>query len=173
MLRLLQDICSTSGELPSKYWLPGISANWRNYIARGGEATIYKGTMGEKNIVVREISKPGEADWASPAGESVIKVLSTSVMSKLCIEWSAKVDQTGDNSALSTSTSPYHSTPGDIPRICRGAPHDDNAIHGEGVRSSLLTFCQMWGFRLCKNCEPLIVVCNLGLNYILSAQAKR
>lgn len=51
--------------------------NWRQYIARGGEATIYRGTMGDQKVVAREISKPGESDWASPAGERVVKVLLT------------------------------------------------------------------------------------------------
>ena len=74
MLRLLQDVCSSSGELPSKYWIRGISVNWRQYIARGGEAIIYQGTMGEQNVVVREILKPGENSWTSQAGKQVIKV---------------------------------------------------------------------------------------------------
>lgn len=74
MLRLLQDICSASGELPSKYWLHGLRVNWRQYIARGGEATIYKGTWGGRKVVVREVSRPDENDWTSPSGERVRKV---------------------------------------------------------------------------------------------------
>lgn len=74
MLRLLQDICSESGELPSKYWLQNVQVNWRQYIARGGEATIYKGKLGGHRVVVREVSKPDENDWASPSGQRVSKV---------------------------------------------------------------------------------------------------
>lgn len=82
MLRLLQDICSLSGEVPSNYWLQGITVNWRRHIARGGEATLYRGRRGDQKVVVREVSKPGESDWTSSAGERerVLKVLSIYVM---------------------------------------------------------------------------------------------
>lgn len=86
VFRLLQDTCSASGELPSKYWLRHISVNWRRYIARGGVATIFRGTMGGRNVVVREVSKPGEHDWTSPEGERVIKVLQVISRGELGIE---------------------------------------------------------------------------------------
>jgi len=76
LLRLLQDICSRSGELPSSYmyWLDNIGVHWRDYIARGGEACIYPGTLGNCKVVIREVSKPGNAPWTSPAGQQVITV---------------------------------------------------------------------------------------------------
>lgn len=114
MLRLLQDICTASGELPSKYWLRGISVNWREYVARGGEATIFRGTMGGRNVVVREVSKPGEHDWTSPEGERVIKVLQLLSRGQLGIELFTQVYQARDYRALPASTSQYHSTVGDI-----------------------------------------------------------
>jgi len=75
MLRLLQDICSVSGELPSKCFLHGIEVKWRPAIARGGEATIYRGTMGTRAVVVREICAPSNGGWASPSAKQVIQVL--------------------------------------------------------------------------------------------------
>lgn len=79
MLRLLQDICSASGELPSKYWLHNVNVNWRKYVARGGEAAIYEGQMGQQKVVVREVYRPDGSDWSSSSGEQVIKVCSMCV----------------------------------------------------------------------------------------------
>ena len=74
ILRLLQDICSKSGELPSTYWLEHVEVHWRDYISRGGEACIYPGNLGDRRVVVREVSKPGDAAWMSPEGRKVIEV---------------------------------------------------------------------------------------------------
>jgi len=74
ILRLLQDICSKSGELPSTYWLEHVEVHWRYYISRGGEACIYPGNLGGRSVVVCEVSKPGDAAWSSPEGRQVIEV---------------------------------------------------------------------------------------------------
>lgn len=93
-LRLLQDICSASGELPSKYFLNGIEVKWWPSIARGGEATIYRGTIGTQAVVVREICAPNDGGWASQSGTRVIEVLLFHAFASTRVEQLAQVHQT-------------------------------------------------------------------------------
>lgn len=74
ILRLLQDICSRSSELPTSYWLDGVEVHWRDYIAGGGEACIYPGTLGDLRVVIREVSKPENSTWTSLAGNRITEV---------------------------------------------------------------------------------------------------
>lgn len=74
-LKLLQDICFTTSQVPSCYRLCGVVKG--HQISRGGEADVYAGTYGGKdNIVVRQFSSPSEGDWTTPEARAVIKVLS-------------------------------------------------------------------------------------------------
>ena len=41
---------------------------------RGREACIYPGNLGGRRVVVREVSKPGDATWSSPEGRQIIEV---------------------------------------------------------------------------------------------------
>jgi hypothetical protein len=72
-VRRLQDLCSTSGELPSSIWLSHVAINRSDLIGRGGEVLIYAGTFRGQNVVVREVAKP-RAYWTTPAGQGTVKV---------------------------------------------------------------------------------------------------
>lgn len=63
-----------SGKLPSSFWLKDVEVHRENYIARGGEACIYRGTLGNRKVVAREVSTPGSAGWRSREGQHVIEV---------------------------------------------------------------------------------------------------
>lgn len=71
---MLQNLCSASGELPSRYWLTGVRIDRQHCIGRGGEALIYRGSYKAQRVVVREVTKP-RAFWSTDEGESVIKVI--------------------------------------------------------------------------------------------------
>lgn len=73
-LKLLQDLCFVSGELPSSYMLKDVSFDRGNVIGKGGEATIYSGFMNNQSVVVREVVMPRNF-WPLPAGRQIIKVI--------------------------------------------------------------------------------------------------
>lgn len=74
-LRLLQDLCSISGQLPSSFELKGVTINPRDVIGRGGEAVVYSGHWNGQKIAVREVMM-SESEWHSPRGLTIIQVLS-------------------------------------------------------------------------------------------------
>ena len=113
----MQDICSHSGELPSSYWLEDIGVRWRDYIARGGEACIYHGTLGDRKVVIREVSKPSNADWTSLKGQHVIKVSSSFSGTVKTAQTSVIADQTRSALARSTSAPERDSLSGDMARL--------------------------------------------------------
>jgi len=73
-LKLLQDLCSKSGELPSCYRLQNVMFDRRNVVGRGGEVLVYRGHFGGQAVVVREVVKP-QRFWRSTAGQKIIKVI--------------------------------------------------------------------------------------------------
>jgi hypothetical protein len=75
ILRLLQDVCSESGELPSSYWLKRVTVNWRQCIGKGGEALIFPGYFQDQKIVARQVHKPDSRGWGTEAGQEALKVL--------------------------------------------------------------------------------------------------
>ena len=75
MLRLLQDVCSESGELPSSYWLKRVTVNWRKCIGKGGEALIFPGSFQDQKVVARQIHKPDSRGWGTESGQEALKVL--------------------------------------------------------------------------------------------------
>ena len=74
LLRLLQDVCHASGELPSGYWLQGVTVNWRRCIGRGGEALVYLGVHEGQKVVARQISEPNSRGWLSPVSQDTLSV---------------------------------------------------------------------------------------------------
>ena len=48
-------MCSTSGELPTSYFLTGVEIDFGRPRARGGGATIYGGTFRDRQIAARDI----------------------------------------------------------------------------------------------------------------------
>lgn len=63
--KLLQDICSSPDQLPGSYWLNDVFKDRR--ISRGGEATIYKGTHRDQEVVIRalhsvNVGEPDESE---------------------------------------------------------------------------------------------------------------
>ena len=74
ILRLLQDVCSESGELPSSYWLKRVNINWRQCIGKGGEALIFQGFFHDQEVVVRQVHKPDGRGWGTEAGQEALKV---------------------------------------------------------------------------------------------------
>jgi len=74
ILRLLQDVCSESGELPSNYWLKRVTVNWRQCIGKGGEALIFVGCLHDRKVVARQIHKPDNKGWDTEAGQAALKV---------------------------------------------------------------------------------------------------
>lgn len=76
LLRLLQDMCSACGLLPSRYNLEGVQVNWRDRIVGGGgEALVFKGSYNGQVVVVREILKPNNESWSGQAGQTIFKVV--------------------------------------------------------------------------------------------------
>lgn len=76
LLRLLQDVCYASGELPSSYWLHGVTVNWRRCIGRGGEALVYLGAYEGGKVVVRNLqnSEPNSGGWLSQLSQDTLAV---------------------------------------------------------------------------------------------------
>jgi hypothetical protein len=74
-LKLLQDLCSSSGELPSCCEFTNITLD-RNVVGRGGEALIYGGHFNGRKVVVRETVIPRKNFWRSAEGQTIIKVTS-------------------------------------------------------------------------------------------------
>ena len=72
-LRLLQDLCMLSGELPSSMWLDRVVFDRGDLIGRGGEVHVYTGKFNGQTIVVREVPQ-GPEFWKSSAGRDTIKV---------------------------------------------------------------------------------------------------
>jgi len=70
----MQDICSRSDELPSSYRLKDVKVHWRECIARGGEAFLYRGTLGNRQVVVREVQPLEDNSWTSDVGKRDTKV---------------------------------------------------------------------------------------------------
>jgi serine/threonine protein kinase len=73
-LRLLQDLCSISGELPSCFRLSDVTFNRGDLVGRGGEASVYAGCLNSQKVVVREVVMRRNF-WRSPEGKKVIKVI--------------------------------------------------------------------------------------------------
>lgn len=73
-LRLLQDLCSASEELPSSIWLDDVVFDRDDLIGKGGEVQVYAGSFRGQKIVVREVPK-SRSFWNSPAGKETIKVV--------------------------------------------------------------------------------------------------
>ena len=73
-LKLLQDLCSRSGQLPSSYRLEDVTFDRGHVIGRGGEASVYRGTFNGREVVVREVVMP-RSSWRLPAGQRVIRVI--------------------------------------------------------------------------------------------------
>ncbi|KAF8296972.1 hypothetical protein DL93DRAFT_764832 [Clavulina sp. PMI_390] len=72
-LRLLQDFCSHFCSIPSTFKLDGVQFDRRNVIGQGGEATIYRGVLGDKDVAIREVFlTPKERE--SPLERTIIKV---------------------------------------------------------------------------------------------------
>ena len=74
-LKLLQDLCSISGEIPSSYYLKNVTVDRRDMVGRGGEAIIYGGDFNGRRIVVRQVAPPRKGFWRSLDGQRVIKVI--------------------------------------------------------------------------------------------------
>lgn len=72
--RLLQDVCSVSDQLPTKYWLPTVILDASKRISVGGEATIFAGVCGGNAVAIREIFPPPNERWESREGLDVLKV---------------------------------------------------------------------------------------------------
>lgn len=71
-LKLLQDICSLSGQFPETYWLTDVTKG--NLISRGGEATVYKGGQNDRTVVVRQLHTISLGEEEEPANKQLMKV---------------------------------------------------------------------------------------------------
>lgn len=71
-MKFLQDVCGESRQCPDSYRITGIIRG-RRY-AVGGEASIYSGRHGERDVAIREFHPPGQdGDWSTPDGIKIIK----------------------------------------------------------------------------------------------------
>ena len=77
-LKVLQDLCAASEELPSCYKLQSVVFDRRDVIGKGGEASIYSGNFIGQRVVLREVVMPRNY-WRSPTGRNAIKV-ATSIL---------------------------------------------------------------------------------------------
>lgn len=75
-LELLQDLCSSSGELPSSYELKNVTFDRGDLVGKGGEVSVYGGNLNGVRVVVREVAMPRRF-WGLPAGQEIIKVVAT------------------------------------------------------------------------------------------------
>ncbi|KAF8312094.1 hypothetical protein DL93DRAFT_2082453 [Clavulina sp. PMI_390] len=73
-LKLLQDLSHHLYALPASFQLENVGFDRKNVIGRGGEATVYRGQMMERAVVIREIIMPPR-DWNRPLGRKVTQVL--------------------------------------------------------------------------------------------------
>jgi hypothetical protein len=71
-LKLLQDLCSSSGHFPDSYWIDGVTKGRR--ISAGGEATVYMARRRDHAVVVREFHPIDGEEWNEPEAQSVKKV---------------------------------------------------------------------------------------------------
>lgn len=71
-LKLLQDICSLSGQFPETYWLTDVTKG--NLISRGGEASVYKGGQGDRTVVVRQLHTISLGEDEQPGNKKLMKV---------------------------------------------------------------------------------------------------
>jgi hypothetical protein len=74
-LKLLQDLCSISGEIPSSFYLKDVTVDRNEQFGGGGEALVYGGRFNGQRVVVREIRTPRRRYWRSPDGQRTIKVI--------------------------------------------------------------------------------------------------
>ena len=73
-LKLLQDLCSRSGQLPSSYLLENVTFDRRDVIGKGGEVSVYQGTYKGREVAVREVVMP-RSFWCLPDGKDSIRVI--------------------------------------------------------------------------------------------------
>lgn len=78
-LKKLQDLCSSTGEIPSSFILENVAFDRRNVVGRGGEASVYSGDLHGRKVVVREVVMSASY-WRSPAGKKMIKVITDSML---------------------------------------------------------------------------------------------
>lgn len=67
-MKLLQDVCSASDELPTSYFLTGVEIDYKRRIGIGGEAEIFAGLFRGRMIAARQRS------LADPIAEIMWKV---------------------------------------------------------------------------------------------------
>jgi len=75
VLKLLQDLCSISGEVPACLYLKDVTVDRLDVVGRGGEALIYGGDFDGRRIVAREMLTPWRNYWCSLEGQRTIKVI--------------------------------------------------------------------------------------------------
>ena len=75
-VRKLQDLCSSSGELPSSFMLKNVVFDRKDVVGKGGEASVYTGDLNGRKVVVREVVM-SQAYQRSLSGKNVIKVITT------------------------------------------------------------------------------------------------
>lgn len=75
-LKKLQDLCSSSGELPSSFTLKNVTFDRRNVVGKGGEVSVYKGDLKGRSVVVREVVM-STSYRSSPEGKKIIKVITS------------------------------------------------------------------------------------------------
>jgi len=73
-LKLLQDLCSISGEIPSSFYLKDVNVNRNEQIGKGGEALVYSGHFNGQSVAVRQVLPLRRNYWQSPDGQRTIKV---------------------------------------------------------------------------------------------------
>lgn len=83
-LKLLQDLCSISGEVPACLYLKDVTVNRHDAVGRGGEALIYGGDFNGQKIVAREMLAPWKDYWRSLEGQRTIKVIQSILVKYYC-----------------------------------------------------------------------------------------
>ncbi|KAF8312064.1 kinase-like protein [Clavulina sp. PMI_390] len=73
-MRLLQDLSSQFNILPACLRIDIITFDRRDVIGRGGEATVYRGQMLQKPVVIREVVM-ARREWNRPLGRKVTKLV--------------------------------------------------------------------------------------------------
>ncbi|KAF8307229.1 kinase-like protein [Clavulina sp. PMI_390] len=83
ILRLLQDLVSETGRLPSCVRILDVTKN--KIINSGGEAEIWEATLDGETVVARDLLKPRNRDWSSSEGLEIQMAIRREIISQIQI----------------------------------------------------------------------------------------
>ena len=133
ILKKLQDLCSSSGELPSSFVLENVVFDRKDVVGKGGEALVYRGDFNGRKVVVREVVM-SERDWRSAHGQKIIKVTTKTKTGLFTVTHSVFLAYSARGGhAFATEPPKHHPVPRRLLREYRFIPNDSPTFHGDGI----------------------------------------